>query len=46
MMIHADDHDDDDDDDDVVVVVVVGRKPTFLSLTDPHSVVGSARNLA
>ena len=41
-MIHADDDDDDDDDDDVVVV----RKPTFLSWTDHHSAVESARNLA
>ena len=36
-MIHADDGDDDG---------VVGRKPTFLSLTDLHSVAGSARNVA
>ena len=35
------DDDNDDDDDDVVV-----RKPTFLSLTDHHSALESARNLA
>ena len=46
-MIHADDDDDDDgDDDDDDDDDVVMRKPRFLSLTDHHSAVGSARNLA
>ena len=41
-----DDDDDDDDEDDDDDGDVVGRKPTFLLLTDLHSVVESARNLA
>ena len=49
-MIHADDDDNGDDDDDDAGDGdgddVVVRKPTFLSLTDHHSAVESARNLA